>query len=62
MVEYKLTGTLVIETVNRQLATLAKLIGSSKQVQLDLAEIRIIDSAGVALLIEIKQLAQHKQC
>lgn len=62
MMKYALTAPLTSKTVSNQFKQLAKLIATSSTLMLDLSEVANIDSAGLALLVELKNLAQGKQC
>lgn len=62
MLEYKLGAKLLIENSKEQLSKLSQLVSKEKQLQLNLSNITSIDSAGIALLIEIKQLARKNNC
>ena len=59
---HKITTPLIIATVKEQLKTLSKLVVAGKTLELDLSEVQSIDSAGLAMLLELKKTAISRKC
>ena len=57
-----LKNPLTINTINAQLIYLTNIIKHNTELQLNLSEITNIDSSGIALLIELKQVAVQSHC
>lgn len=51
-------GNLIYENVEAQFDCFASLITNNKEVSFDLSKLETIDTAGLALLIELKNLAK----
>lgn len=59
---YKLTTPLVISNIASQLKILTQTICTSKEVNIDLSKLPDIDSAGIAMLLELKHIAKIQKC
>ncbi len=59
---HKLTGSLLITNVSKLLNSVTKLVTVHRIFQVDLSDVTHIDSAGVAFLVELKNIAQQKKC
>jgi ABC-type transporter Mla MlaB component len=57
-----LTTPLVIDNINLLLEQLSLVISPNQSVILDLSIVPNIDSAGIALLVELKKIAKKNQC
>ena len=54
---YQFCNNLIADTASKQLDAISAFMTSNKNIEVDLSNILNVDSAGIALLIEIKNLA-----
>jgi len=59
---HTIQNPLIISSVATELPILLALMHRSKTVTLDLAQLPRIDTAGLAMLLEIKHIAQVQKC
>lgn len=62
MTEYNFYNPLVIDTVYSHHKNLIKLVQELQELTLDLSGVTKIDSAGIACLIELKNIAKQTNC
>ncbi|MCE2706146.1 MAG: STAS domain-containing protein [Proteobacteria bacterium] len=56
--QYQMSSKLLINNISKELNTLSDLIIKNDSLQINLEHVDHIDSAGIALFIELKQIAQ----
>ena len=62
MITHKLQHSILTTNIAKLLPALKRLIFANKILALDLSDVINIDSAGIAFLIELKNIATNKAC
>jgi ABC-type transporter Mla MlaB component len=62
MIKRKLNSSLTISTVGALHKPMVETIAKLKGIELNLSEITSIDSAGIAFLLDLKSIAENKNC